>query len=480
MTAKTPAGLDSVYQHIDARFEPEYLPAIQALVRQPSVAAEKVGIEECATMVRDSIAALGSADAHLARYGDGSPVVVGMVPAATPTDHTVIMYGMYDVQPPDPIEDWTVPPYEAVIKDVPPYGTCVVGRGITNSKGPLVCFFSAVDAIKRANPGGLPVNVLFVVEGEEELGSGSLIPFTREYRDLLSKADGVFLNGARQDERGRPITLLGNKGMVYLELESIGGDWGGPRSVDVHAMNAAWIDSPVWRLVQALASLRPELNRIAVEGFYDDVAPPSEQDERLLEELAKTFDEEMFLGRVDATRFRRGLHGVDALREFLFTPTMNIDGIWGGYSGPATKTILPHVARAKIDMRLVPNMQPDDILEKVKQHLVKHGFDDIRVVARQGQLWSKTSADHPMSQAAIAAMRATEIPNQEVWPLLPGTGPAYLFTRAPLDLPFVSYGLGHGGRIHAPDEYFVLDGLRDNVKSCASFLLHYADRVGRS
>jgi acetylornithine deacetylase/succinyl-diaminopimelate desuccinylase-like protein len=464
--------LDRVYDYIDDHFDTEYLPNIQALVRQPSVAAERTGIGECAALVRDSIARLGSADVQLARYGEGSPVVFGTVPASVPNARTVLMYGMYDVQPPDPIEDWTVPPYDAVIKDVDPFGACVVGRGVTNSKGPLVCFFSAVDALQKS--GGLPVNVLFVVEGEEELGSQSLIPFTKEHRDYLAQSDGVYLNGARQDEHGRPVVLLGNKGMLYLELEARGGEWGGPRSVDVHAMNAAWLDSPVWRLINALSTLRPTLDQVAIAGFYDDVRPPTARDEELLRALAQTFDESMFLERLDAHHFRRGLHGVDALREFLFTPTLNIDGIWSGYSGPATKTILPHKAQAKVDVRLVPDMRPTDIAGKVRQHLDHAGFGDVSVNVRTASDWSKTDPDHPMARAAMAAMRATGLADAQVWPLLPGTGPAYLFTRPPLSLPFVSYGLGHGGRIHAPDEYYVLDGLRDNVKSSASFLLHYA------
>src|SRR5574341_1877823 len=188
-----PEALHGVYEHVEASFDGDYLPLILDLVRVRSVAAEHVGIEECAELVRALIQRLGSSDVRLVRYGTGSPIVVGTVPADSPTTTTIIMYGMYDVQPPDPLEEWTVPPYKGAIKDVPPYGPCVVARGVTNSKGPLVCFIAAIDAIKRTRPGGLPVNVLFVVEGEEEMGSPSLIPFVREHLAVLGAAQGVFL-----------------------------------------------------------------------------------------------------------------------------------------------------------------------------------------------------------------------------------------------------------------------------------------------
>lgn len=243
-------------------------------------------------------------------------------------------------------------------------------------------------------------------------------------------------------------------------------------------MNGAWIDNPVWRLVDALATMRSG-SKILIDGFFDDVAPPSETDEAFLAELAKTFDEEVFRERLGISRFMDDLTGVDALRRFLFQPSLNINGIWGGYTGPATKTIVPYKARVKIDVRLVPNMEPRRVIQKVREHLDKHGFSDIKIHVHQDEThWSRTDPNHAAARAAIAAMRESEFAPGEVWPLLPGSGPAHMFTRNPLNLPFVSYGLGHGGLIHAPNEYFVVDGIYHNVRSAAAFLLKYMTLEG--
>jgi acetylornithine deacetylase/succinyl-diaminopimelate desuccinylase-like protein len=461
----------SVYQHIDAHFD-TYLEDVRRLVRQPSVAAQNLGIHECAEMVCESIRDLGSDDVHLVHFPQGSPVVYGSVSSDDPDARTLIVYCLYDVQPPEPLDEWRVDPFAAEVVDVPPYGSCLVGRGVTNSKGPLVGCFSAVSAL-RETLGGMPLNLIFVIEGEEEVGSVNLKRFVREKAAELERANGVYLPGVRQDERGKPKVLLGNKGMAYFELEARGGDWGGPRNIDVHGMNAAWIGNPVWRLVWALNTLRAPDGKVLVEGFYDDVRGPSERDEALLARLAATFDEDMFRERADVSRFEDDLHGVDLLRRFLFTPTFNIDGIYGGYTGEGIKTIVPHRGRVKIDVRIVPDMDPDDVLRKVQGQLQRAGFGDISVVLYEGTDWSKTDPDSDLAQAAIRAMEKSGYGPGEIWPLLPGTGPACLFTRDPLSMPFVAYGLGHGGRIHAPNEYLVVKGLHDNIKSVAALLLEY-------
>lgn len=266
-------ALAKLYEHIDRNFD-GYLEEIKRLVRQPSVAAQNWGVQEAATMVRDMIRDLGSKDVRLVEYESGSPVVYGRLDSEDPDAGTLIVYCLYDVQPPEPLEEWNVEPFSADIVDVAGYGPCVVGRGITNSKGPLVNFFSAVKSM-QAVLGYTPINLIFVIEGEEEVGSQNLKRFVPEHADELRVADGVYLPGLRQDENGKPKVLLGNKGIAYFELEIKGGDWGGPRSVDIHGMNGAWIDNPVWRLVHALSTLRTADGQVLVKGFYDDVLPPA-------------------------------------------------------------------------------------------------------------------------------------------------------------------------------------------------------------
>nr|WP_241426746.1 M20/M25/M40 family metallo-hydrolase [Dysosmobacter acutus] len=383
---------------------------------------------------------------------------------------------MYDVQPPEPYDEWIVSPYEGARIDFEDYGECIVARGIMNSKGPLVCFINAVDSIRKTL-GYMPVNVLFVVEGEEELGSGSMIPFVEAHKEEIAKLDGVFLNGARQDEQGRPAVLLGNKGTLYLDLEVTGGEWGGPQKIDLHSMNAAWVGSPAWRLVNALATMR-QGDDILIEGFYDDLQPLSEADEQLTRRFASVFDEEMFLNeRLYASRFLHDMHGEEAVRKLMWTPTLNIDGIWGGYTGPATKTVIPYKVQAKVDVRLVPPLTADMMLEKIKKHLHKHGYDDVKITVRQSSPWSKSDPEALACRAALMALDNSGYDQGYAWPIFPGTGPAYLFTQR-CGVPFVSYGLGQGGRIHAPNEYHTVKGLRENEMSCAAYL-YYLTKLAR-
>lgn len=462
-------ALGKIYEHIEGNFG-GYLEDVRRLVRQPSVAAQDWGIQEAALMVRDSIRELGSKDVRLIEYPTGSPVVYGRLDSEDHNARTLIVYCLYDVQPPEPLEEWNVEPFAADIVDVAPYGPSVVGRGIANSKGPLVNFFSAVKSM-QAVLGYTPVNILFVIEGEEEVGSLNLKKFVPQFVEELREADGVYLPGLREDENGKPKVLLGNKGIAYFELEISGGDWGGPRKVDIHGMNGAWIDNPVWRLVDALATLRTPDGKVAIEGFYDDVAQPSEADRVLLDRLLTTFDTEMYREKADVARFTNDLQGRALMEKFLYTPSFNIDGIYGGYTGPGQKTIVPYRARVKIDVRLVPNMDADKVLKSVLDHLAKHGYPEVKVTFYEGTPYSKSYSESPLALAAMAAMDKAGHTNGEIWPIYPGTGPAYLFTNEHMDIPFIAYGLGHGALIHAPNEYAVVEGLKENIKSvCATFM----------
>lgn len=461
--------LQQVYDHINKEFESVHLPRVTNLVRQPSIAGTGEGIAECAQKVMDLLAEIGCENIHLEHYVH-SPVVEGTLKADVPNAPAIIMYGMYDVQPPEPLEEWTVEPFAGTIKEYPPYGECMVARGVANSKAPLVCFINAVDSIRKVL-GYMPLTIRFVVEGEEELGSESLIQYMEKHADEMSQFECAFLNGTRQDEKDRPFTILGNKGVLYMDLECSGGDWGGPTKVDVHSMNAAWLSSPTWRLVNALATMRDENDNILIEGFYDDVPELSDADEALTQRMIDVFDEEMYLNeRLIAKQFMKGYTGADALRNLLWKPTLNIDGIQAGYNGPATKTIVPYKATCKIDIRLVPYMRPDSMLEKFKRHLEKHGYGDIKVTMRQGSLGNKVDPTCLSARACIMAMDNSGYPDGSPWPIFPGTGPGYLFGQ--LNLPYVSYGLGKSGRIHAPDEWFTIKGMRENAMSNAAFLFY--------
>ena len=326
-----------------------------------------------------------------------------------------------------------------------------------NTKGELRAFLNACESIKAAKE-EIPVNLILVAEGEEELGSRHLPEFIKKYKTQLKKADAVFFPFADQDQKGKVVNYLGVKGIVYFELELSGENWGyGPTEFDIHGSNKAWVDSPAWRMIQALSTMTTkDGNKVLIEDFYENALPPNQEDKERLQMLEKTFDETAVKDLMKVERLIENVHGREALLKYLYSPTLNIDGIWGGYTGPGTKTVLPYKITAKVDVRLVPNMTVEEVLPKVRRHLDKHGFKEIKIVElEEGYGWAKTSVKEPAAQAVIKAYREFGY-EPEVWPHMAGSAPFCMFNREPLNLPFVIGGLGHGGRVHAPNEYLVV------------------------
>lgn len=457
--------LEPIYEHIDRHFD-RHLDRVRRFVRQPSISGEGLGMLEMPELVAAAIHELGGR-AEIAPTS-GWPVVYGEINVGAP--RTLLFYGMYDVQPVAG-EEWIAPPFGGeVVPDFEGLGPCLVSRGVANQKGPLACAFNTFASIKAAT-GTLPVNLKFMVEGEEELGSRHLPEFVRAYRDRL-QADGAYFASFGQNRAGKPIIYLGVKGIVFFELICRGGEWGGPTVRGIHGSNASWVRSPVWRMLHALATMVDEHERITIDGFYDPVAPPSEEDERLLAGLERTFDPEVVLRANDVRRFKYDLTGAALLRRFLFEPQLNIDGLAGGHYGPGTKTLLPHEVRVKLDVRLVPNMEPGEVREKIAAHLRKIGCADFEVVSEEGYPWAKISPGAPISQAMVNAIKAFGM-EPEVWPNIAGSAPFYLFSRE-LRQPFAMGGLGHGGRAHSPNEYATVEGMRLFEKSMARFVYEFA------
>lgn len=456
--------LDAVFSHIDSHFE-RHLEKVQAFVRQPSISGEGVGMEEMAELVAASIRKLGGKCEIVPT--SGWPVVYGEINAGQP--RTLLIYGMYDVQPVAG-EEWIVPPFAGEVIPFEDRGPCVVSRGVYNTKGPLAGTFSALESV-NASAGRLPVNVKFMIEGEEELGSRSLPAFVKAHRDRL-RADGAYFPFYAQDRTGKPILWLGVKGIVLFEMVCRGGAWGGPTTRGIHGSGGAWIASPVWRMLHAVTTMVGGDERITIEGIYDRVAPPTAEDEALLERLARTFDPELELREEDVRRFKFDLTGAGLLRRYLFDPILNIDGIAGGHYGPGSKTLLPHEVRAKMHVRLVPHMEPDEVREKILAHLARVGCADFAVDFEEGYPWAKMSPSAPITLAMIQTIRSFGL-EPEVWPNIAGSAPFYLFSRA-LDQPFTMGGLGHGGRAHSPNEFATVEGMRLFEKSVVRFLYEFA------
>jgi acetylornithine deacetylase/succinyl-diaminopimelate desuccinylase-like protein len=444
----------------------QHLKWTQEFVRQPSISADGTGIEEMAALVARRIEGLGGTARIVPT--SGHPVVYGELDMGAP--RTLVLYGMYDVQPVVG-EEWMAPPFGGEIVSLPKLGPCLVSRGIENSKGPLCGFFNVVHAFLQTY-GKMPVNLRFVVEGEEEQGSKHLGEVIAEYRQELSGCDAVFFPFYSQDIQGRINMHLGCKGILFMELICQGGEKGGPTVRGIHGALGVLIESPVWRLLHALTSMRSLDSRMLVEGYYDDVAGPSQEDEELLTVLTSVFEPQTFLKENDVVRFKWEDGKTGLLRKYLTDSTLNIDGIAAGYYGPGSKTLLPHKAVAKVDVRLVRNMEVESTVERIRNHLDAHGFDDIEINVISGYPWSRTSVQEKVVQAAIQAYRYHGYEPQ-VWPTLAGSAPFYLFTRE-CGLPFLIGGLGHGGNAHSPNEYATVAGMKEFEKSVATFVSIYS------
>ena len=464
-----------VTDYIDAHWD-RHLEAVRAFVRQPSISADGTGMAACAQMLVRWIERLGGTGEIVPTAG--WPVVYGRIDAGAP--RTILLYGMYDVQPVLG-ETWLVnDPFGGEII-TPPFapelGPCIVNRGVMNQKGPLINTLLALEALKETY-GRLPMNVIFMVEGEEEMGSKHLPDFVRAHRDRLA-ADCAFFAFLSQDLNGKVLSYLGVKGILFMEFTARGGDWGGPTVRAVHGSNAVWYGNPAWRLAHALSTMiTQDEKHILVDGFYDEVEPADAHDEALLAALAPTLDPAERLKGDEVRRFKYDLNGVDLLRKYLYQPTLNIDGIVGGHWQEGTKTIIPHEAKAKVDVRMVRNMTPEGTFERIRAHLDRHGFADIDVEILDAYKWAKTRVD----DLPVKAMMETYHQfghTPEVWPHLAGSAPFYLFAdKEWLNIPVAMGGLGHGGRVHSPNEYATVQGMKDAQQWIAAYFLNLAAAYG--
>lgn len=471
-------ALKKIHAYIDDHLG-EHVGKIQEFLRQPSVSSWNLGVKECAELLRDHFKRLGCREAELVPT-DGNPGVWAWYDAGA--KKTVSRYFMYDTQPFNE-KEWSSPPLEAHQVPMDPFRSVIIARGAINSKGPLRAFLNALEAI-IAVEGRLPVNIMFTCDGEEEQGSPHFHQVLEPYQERLKTCSAHLNPGPSQNREGQVSMSLGNKGILYVELECSGRRWGrGPQKMPIHSSRKAILDSPVWRLVQALNTLYDqEKNRILIDGYYDAITPPTDEEEMLVATLVEKFKDRAFASeRENMKVWMSDWRDEEAIRRLLFDTTLNIDGLWGGYTGPGVATILPEKAACKIDSRLVPNQVVKEQAALLRQHLDKHGFSDIEMrPLAGGDEWSRTSVRSPAVQAVLSVYKQYGI-EPAIWPRSAGSSPEAQYTRPPLNLPAVSGGLGHGGRAHAVDEYFVIEGndkvagLADCEKSMVDILYAYAN-----
>ncbi|RIH88158.1 Succinyl-diaminopimelate desuccinylase [Meiothermus luteus] len=434
-----------------------YLQETMKLCAQPSVSATGEGVRECADLVEQILQKHGLKTQKFEGYGN--PVVVGR--AKGRSERTLLFYNHYDVQPPEPLELWDSPPFAPQIRDGKLYA-----RGAKDDKGEFMARLAAVDAVRAAHGGELPCGVLFVVEGNEEVGSPGIAKFVQDHLDLL-KCDGAIWEEGGIDFEERPGTSLGRRGILAVELEVK------TLSRDAHSGNAHILPSAAWRMVRALASLKDENERILIPGFYDQVRPISEEDLELLRRLP---DLEPYLRETFGVRgFVNNLQGFE-LRKAVFNPTCNIQGITTGYQGPGNKTVIPAKASAKLDFRLVPDQDPTDILKKLRVHLDAEGFTDVRITYTDYMFPARSDPKHPLVRLAAQAGEEVYGKPYQLIPLTGGSSPVYAFA-GPLGIPVIDAGVGFGitNRTHAPNENIRLQDFHNAARHIARILDGFAD-----
>ena len=468
--------LTAIFNEVDKRHA-ETVQRLQAWIRQPSIAAENLGMSEGVELFMQMLRDAGFQQVSKVPT-EGHPGVFATLDAGAPK--TLALYFMYDVKQVDPSE-WSSPPFDAALVDKPGLGKVIMGRGAVNQKGPEATFLAALDAIKGAGK-KLPVNLVLVAEGEEEIGSPHFkqIVDKPEISAALKKSVGVFMPNAAQGIDGEVTLTFGAKGVVECELVSTGEKWGRGPKKDIHSSNKARLDSPAWHLVQALNTLVKADGTPAIDNFATKARPISAAEKKMVADAAKRMNEATVKKQMGVDRWIKDVDFELSLELLMSQPTVNIEGLVGGYTGPGGKTVLPHKAVAKIDMRLVPDMTFAEASAALKAHLAKRGFGDIEVNVSGGYDPNSTPYDTKLIAAQKAVYRKHEI-DPILLPRNAGSWPGYVFTNPPLSLAAGHFGLGHGSGAHAPDEYYVIEsanpkvqGIDGGVKSYVEYLYEVA------
>ena len=451
---------------------PENIARIQDWIRHPGIAAENWQMEAAADYTMGLLKDAGFQMVQKVPTS-GQPGIFATLDAGA--KRTVGIYFMYDVKQVNPAE-WSSPPFEARIVDKPGFGKVIVGRGAINQKGPEAAFLAALHAIRAAGK-KLPVNLVLVAEGEEEIASPHFHEIVQrpDVMAALKKADGIIIPTAWQGQNGAVQINLGSKGPIEFQLIASGERWGkGPKG-DIHSSQHAHVDSPVWHLVQALNTLvEPDGHTPAIDGWFDNVRPLTAREKELIAMTAKASNEAEAKAAMGVKMWINDEPWQQTLERLASQPTVNIQGLVAGYGGPGGKTVLPGRAEAKLEARLVPNQTFKEAEQKLRAHLTKRGFGDIEVVVSGGYDPTET----PENSRVIRAQQAAYAKNgaeQTLYPRNAGSWPGSVFTQPPVSLPAGQFGLGHGSGAHAPNEYFVIESSNPKVQGLAGSTMGFVD-----
>ncbi len=443
--------MQEALEYVDKNLN-SFIEELKNLCSIPSISAQNKGIEESVALIKEIMEKSGL-DVQTLRMEGANPLIYGEYKPEN-YNKTIIFYNHYDVQPADPLDLWTSPPFEPAVRDGK-----IFARGVADNKGNIIARIKAIESVLKT-AGDLPVAVKFVFEGEEEIGGISLPKYIDEHKELFKADMGVWESGDRH-ENERPAIKLGYKGIAYYEFFVRGAN------KDVHSGRAGLIPNPIWRLMEFLSSLRDESGNILIDGFYDDINI-NKEDKDLLKEIP--FDDEDIKGKYDLNEFVGKFNGFEALKSLYLKPTCNIDGIISGYTGPGTKTIVPDEALAKVDFRIFPGQTPEKLLENLKKHVEKHGFNDIDVHYFYGYESAKTRPSSFAAQIIKDATRKTYGMEPLVYPVSVGSSPIYNFINK-LNIPTVSTGVEYwGSLVHSPDENIRIEDFRLGIKNVVNII----------
>ena len=447
-------NMSKVVEYIEAHKQ-EYLDELFVFLRQKSISTTNEGVTDCAELLADIMRKAGIENVQIFQT-KRHPVVYGDI-LVDPSLPTQLVYGHYDVQPADPIELWDSDPFEPVIRNDRIY--C---RGSSDDKAQLFTYIKGVEAYMAVNGRNLPINIKYMFEGEEEIGSENLEEFVVAHKDLL-KCDAAIYSDGHMHEMGYPILLLGHKGMMTMEMTVT------EASRDTHSMRAPAIPSAMWKMVEILHSMKDETGIIKIKGFYEGVREPN----TLEIETAKRIPVD-----VDAIKRSYGLDhlvqnrtGDNYYYNIVFEPTCNIAGIYGGYMGEGSKTVLPNKVTVKMDMRLVPGQDPYDILEKLKRHLAEHGWTKgVDIKTFHMNYAARTPIDNPYVPLAAIAVERAFGEKPVLFPSVGGGGPHFIFDRQ-MHIPVIEIPLALADQNnHAPNESMGLRGFFCGIRMAAELI----------
>lgn len=443
-------SLSKVSKLVEERKD-EYLEQLFTLLRQKSISAQNTGIEECADLLKGIMEDIGIKTRLLKTAGH--PVVYGEI-IHDPDAFTLLIYGHYDVQPPEPLNEWLSPPFEPTIRDGKIY--C---RGAGDNKGQLMAQVLAIKTYLDSFS-ELPINIKMVFEGEEESASANLASFVENHKDLL-KADLVYTSDGPMHDSGAPYVLLGVRGMLYVELMAKGADW------DNHSGNKGNIvPNPAWKLIDLLRTMRDENGRVLIEGFYDNVRKPTNTEKEVIKKLP--FDREQVAEKIGYKNLK--MDGNTYYHKLTMEPTFNIAGFTSGYGGEGSKTIIPSKATLKMDMRLVVDQDPDEIYEKFSAHVKKYA-PDVEVRRLGDMKPSRTPADQEIVKVVTEAVKESYGMDPVLQPSLGGSLPDYVWTgilKLPsVVVPYANFDEGN----HSPNENMGVENFLNGIR-CTCEVIH--------